>query len=124
MTVRPITRTLFSAPLIGFRSPFNVVGHQQVEPAIFVVIKPTRTGRPSTVVGDCSFCSDVSESPIAVVVIKNGRAIASHIQVGIPIVVEVSDRDALTVMSLTTDTSFLCDVGEGSVSVVVIKGAT
>ncbi len=44
MTVGTISGLALSAPDVGFRSPFNVVRYEQVEPPVFVVIKPACTG--------------------------------------------------------------------------------
>ena len=71
VAVRTVTGTLLAAPYVIVRGPFDVVRHQQVEPAILVVIEPARAGRPSAVVNDTGFRSDIGESSIAIVVIEN-----------------------------------------------------
>src|SRR5271156_2889946 len=44
IAVRAITRSAFSTPEIVLRGPLNVIGDHQVEPPVFVVVKPSRTG--------------------------------------------------------------------------------
>ena len=55
--------------------------------------------------------------------IENGTAVAGDIQIGIAIIVEVADSNALAVVAFTAHAGFFRDVGESSVAVVVIKRA-
>ena len=109
--------------MIVLRRPFDVVGDEQIEPAVFVVIEPSRAGGPSAFIRDTSFRGDVGESAVAVVVIEDGAAVASHVEIGIAVVVEVADGDSLAVVAFAADAGFFSDVGESSVAVVVIKRA-
>ena len=123
MTIRPVARPAFAAPDIVLWGPFDVVRHDQIKPAVFVVVKPSRASGPSALVGDSGFRRNVSESAVPVVVIQNGAAIASHIQIGISIIVEVSDRHALTVVAFAANAGFIGDIGERSVAVIVVERA-
>ncbi len=124
MAVGTVARAALAAPDIIFRSPLDVVGDDQIEPAVFVVIEPSRAGGPSAFIGDAGFRRDVGKRAVAVVVIENGAAIAGHIQIGIAVIVEVADGNALAVMAFTADAGFLGDIGESSVAVVVVERAT
>src|SRR6267378_2946999 len=72
MAVRPIAWPMLAAPEIILWRPLDVVGDDQVEPAILVVIKPSSAGRPSAFVGDAGLRRHVGESSIAVVVVEGG----------------------------------------------------
>ena len=121
IAVRAVTRPAFAAPQIVLRSPVDIVGDQKIEPAVFVVVKPSRAGRPFAFICDARFCGDVGERSIAIIVIENGAAIAGHVKIRVAVVVVVSDGDALPVVSRAADAGLFGDVGKGSVAVVVIQ---
>src|ERR1700675_5021819 len=123
MTVRTVAESVFAAPDIGFLRPLDVVCNHQIEPPVFIVIKPAGTGRPSSQVGDTCLGGHIGEGPIAIVVVKDGAAVAGHVQIGIAIVIEVADGNPLTVMAFASYTGLFGDVGESPIAVVVIKRA-
>ena len=51
VAVGAVPRPVFATPEIIFRSLFDVVGDDKVQPAVLVVIKPSCTGRPLPFVG-------------------------------------------------------------------------
>ena len=103
MAVGAVARAALAAPDIIFRSPVDVVGDHQIEPAVFVVIEPSRASGPAAFVGDACLCGDVSKSAIAVVVIKNGVSIAGDVEIREPVIVKIADGDSLAVMAFTSD---------------------
>ena len=78
MAVGAIAGPVLAAPEIVLGRPLDVVGDQQVEPAVLVVIEPSGAGGPSAFVRDAGFGGDVGESSVAVVVIEDGAAVAGH----------------------------------------------
>src|ERR1700722_2314901 len=124
MTVGTIAGPVFAAPDVVFRRPLNVVGDDQIDPSVLVVIEPPCARRPSTLVGDTRLGRDIGEGAIAIIVVKDGAAISRHIKIGIAIIVEVADGNALAVVSLASNSSFLGNVGEGSIAVVVVERTT
>src|SRR5581483_11932161 len=119
--VRTVSRRLLSAPGVVSRRPVEVVRHDEIEPAILVKVEPSSTGGPHAAVCYACLGGDIGESAVTIVVIQNRTAIARDIQVGVAIVVEVTDRHALAIVSLAADASLVCYVGERAVSVVVIE---
>src|SRR6266478_4039789 len=72
MAVGTVAGAMFAAPNIIFRRPFDVIGDDQIEPAILVVVEPTCAGGPSAFVGYPRFFGDVSKCAVAVVVVQRG----------------------------------------------------
>ena len=100
IAVRAIAGAAFAAPEICFRRPFDVIGDNEIEPAVLVVIKPARAGGPSAFIGDAGFGGDVGESSVTVVVVENRAAVAGDVEIGVAVVVVIADGNALAVMSL------------------------
>src|SRR5579859_7706338 len=123
MTVGAISRTPFTTPNIILGAPLDVVGDDQIKPAIFVVIEPARAGGPASFVSNTSSCRDIGKGTVAIVVIKNRAPITGDIQIGIAIIVEVSDSHALAVVPFSANAGFLRHVGEGTIAVIVVKRA-
>src|SRR5882762_3985834 len=121
MAVGTVAGPTFAAPKIVLRGPLNIVDDDQIEEAILVVVKPSRAGRPSPIVGHTGLGGYVSESSIAVVVVKDGALIAGHVQTGVAVLVEVSDGDPLAIVSFATHACFVGDVGKRSIAVVVVE---
>jgi len=124
VAVGAVPRPVFATPEIIFRSLFDVVGDDKVQPAVLVVIKPSCTGRPCPSSPTPGLCGDVGKRPVAVVVVEDGAAMAGDIQIGESIIVNITHRNALAVMAFSTDASFLAHVGEGSVTVIVVERAS
>ena len=79
MAVRAVTGSALAAPHVVLRTPVDVIRDHQIEPAVFVVIKPSCTGRPSTFVCDAGLCRHIRERSVAIVVIENGTTVTGHI---------------------------------------------
>src|SRR6478736_5451191 len=79
-----------TAPLVVFGRPIKVVSHDQVKPSILIEVNPSGTCRPLAFIRNTSFRRYIAKGPIAVVVIKDGTAIASDVQIGIPVIVEIA----------------------------------
>src|SRR5262249_5147817 len=54
MTVRTISGTPLSTPRVVLRGPFDVIGHDQIEVPVLVVVEPSGTRGPSAFVCDTS----------------------------------------------------------------------
>src|SRR6266853_5864383 len=98
MAVRAITHAMFAAPNIIFRRPFDVVGDEQIQPAVFVVVKPSGAGGPTAQVGNGGFFGDVSKGAVAIVVVKDGAAVTRDVNVWEAVVVVVADGNTLAVI--------------------------
>src|SRR5438552_610655 len=123
MAVRAVARPAFTAPDVIFRRPFDVVGNQQIKKAVLVVVEPSGAGRPSAFVGYAGFGSDVGKGSVAVIVVKDGAVVSGYVEIGIAVIVEVSDGNTLAVMPRATHAVFFGDIGKGSVTVVMVEGA-
>ena len=55
--------------------------------------------------------------------IQNRVVVAGHVKIGVAIVIEVADGDALAVMPFAAKTGFFGDVRKRAISIVVIEGA-
>src|SRR6266404_6711127 len=121
MAVGAVAGAVLAAPNIIFRRPLDVIGDDEIEPAIFVIVKPAGAGGPAAFVGDPGFCSDVGEGAVAVVVIEDAAAVPGYVDVGIIVIVEVTDGYALAIMSFASESSFSGDIGEGTVAIVVVQ---
>src|SRR5579864_8320445 len=99
MAIGTVARPALSAPNIILRSPVDVVGDDQIKPAVLVVIEPAGARRPLAFIGEARFRGHVSEGTVPVVVIQNRAAISGHKQIRVSIVVEVADRNALAIVT-------------------------
>src|SRR5258705_1680924 len=121
MAVGTIAGTVFAAIDIIFWRPLDVIGDDEIEPAIFVVVKPSGAGGPATFIGDSGFGGDVGERAVAIVAIEDAAAVSGHVDVREAVIVEVTDGDALAVMSFARESGFFGDIGEGAVAIVVVQ---
>src|ERR1700682_4347871 len=124
MPVRAIARAVLATPYIVFWRPLDVIGNDQIQPTVFVVIKPASTGGPSALIGNTTFGSHVRKSSVSIVVVENRSAITSDIEIGIPVIVVVTDRYALSIMARTANSSLFRDVGESPIAIVVVESTT
>ncbi len=122
MTVGTVAGAVFAAPNIIFRAPLNVIRDYEIEPAVFIVVKPSGAGGPAAFVGDASLCGRVGKGAVAVVVIKDGAAVAGDVEIGVAVVVVVADGDALAVMSFAADAGLFGDVGKCAIAIIVVQG--
>src|SRR5580698_5564474 len=99
IAIRTIAGAAFATPQIRFRRPLDVIGDNEIQPAILVVVKPSCAGGPSAFIGDTGFCGDIGECSVAVIVVENRTPIASDIEIGVTIIVKIPDGNSLAVMS-------------------------
>ena len=76
----------------GVEPHVDVVGHEQVEPAVAVVVGERRAGRPSRI-PNARLLRDIRKRAVAVVAIQPVRAVAGDVQVLPAVVVEVGGDD-------------------------------
>src|SRR5919108_2562066 len=123
MAIGTIAGSTFAAPEIVGRRPLDVIRDDQVQPAVLIVVKPPRTGRPSPFIRDLCLDGNIGEGSVAVVVIKDGASVPGHVQIRIAIVVEVAHGDSLPIVSFTTHAGFLSNICKGTVAIIVVKSA-
>src|SRR5258708_38055794 len=109
MAVRTVAGAMFATVKIILGRPLDVIGDYQIEPAIFVVVKPSRTGGPSVFISDAGSCGDIGEGAVAAVVVEDGAPVASDVDVRVAVVVLVTDGHALAVMRLAAATALSSD---------------
>src|SRR5579864_4692411 len=106
MAVGAVARAMFATPYVCFWSPVDVVDHDQVEPAILVIVEPTRACGPAAFIGHSRLGGHVCKCPVAVVVIQNGASVTGHIEIGIPVIVVVARRHTLAVVAFSPTPAF------------------
>ena len=92
----------------------DVVGDEQVEPAVAVVVGERRAGRPPRI-ADAGLRGDVRERPVVIVAIQMVRAVAGDVEVVPAVVVEVGG-DRAHAPSGIADTCLVRDVDERAVA--------
>jgi hypothetical protein len=102
--------------------PMAVVDYKEIEQPVVVVVEPTRADRPHLLIvgvrpSDTGSGSDVRECAVAVVAKELVAGDVGDEDVGVAVVVEVSNGDAHPV-ARSSDSRFFCDVGECAVVVV------
>ncbi len=95
----------------------DVAGHEEIEPAIAVVVAPGCAGGP-VAEGDAGLLGYVGEGAVVVVVVEPILAEVGDIDVGPAVVVVVSDGHA-EAPAIVADAGFLGHVGEGAVVIIV-----
>src|SRR5262249_44830909 len=98
------------AQLVGGSREIDVVGDEEIEPAVAVVIEEGRARAPPRI-ADARLAGDVAERPIAVVVEEHRRTERRDEQILIAVVVVVADRRAHPVEA-RSEAGTLGDVGE------------
>ena len=103
----------------GGQIEIDVVGDEQIEFAVAVVVHESAAGVPALAVsGDAGLFADVGEGAVAVVVVENVLAEVGDEQVFEAVVVVVADADALSPAGVGH--AGLCgDVGESAVAIVL-----
>src|SRR5215469_7630365 len=121
IAVGAIAGRALSAIQIIFGVPVDVVGYNEIEPAIFVEVEPSGGGGPLPFVGNAGFGADIGKCPVAVVVVEDGAAVARDVEIGIAIIVKVAHCDALAIMALSAHMGFVGYIRKCPVAVVVIE---
>src|SRR5437667_7862897 len=121
MAIGTVAGPVFAAPKVIFWRPLDVIGDNQVEPTVLIVVKPPRTRGPAAFVRDTGLGGDVGKRSVAVIVVKDRVAIAGDVQIGISVIVEVPHGNTLAVVALTADSGFFGDVGKCAVPIIVVK---
>src|ERR1700736_3606031 len=119
---RTISVKIGAAIFAVLRVPLHIPRDEQVQLAIVVVIEKAGGNGP-TAACDSRFRGHIGESSVAVVVIQNVLAIASNVQVGIIVIVVVTDGYAHAVVAIagTRQTGLLGHVREAPVSILTVK---
>ena len=120
MAVGPVAGTVFAAPDVVLGRPLDVIRDDQIQPAVLVVIKPSCTGRPPPGIGNTALRRNISERPVAVIVVEDGASVTGHIQVGKAVIIEVRNRNTLPVMPFTPNPGFASDVSESFIAIIVV----
>ncbi len=98
----------------------DIVGDDEIEVAVIVVITESRARSPAAGVGDASFRGDIGKRSIVVVVVERGVVEAGDVDVFPAIVVVVADGHAVS-PAAEIEAGFRGNVGERSVVVVVVE---
>src|SRR3984885_14445056 len=96
---RTILSDGYSTRLAALHVPIEIAGHEQGELAVIVVIKKSSRGRPSSAANSC-LRGDIGKSSVAVVVIKNIFSEVRHVNIGIPVVIVVTNGDTHAIISV------------------------
>ena len=123
MAIGTIARLMVAAPNIVLGTPIDIVRNDQVEPTIFVVIEPAGAGGPSAFIGNPCLGSNVGERSVAIIAVENRPAVAGQIQIGISVIIEITDGNALPIEPFASDAGLFGDIGECVVAIIAVKGA-
>src|SRR5258708_106822 len=99
----------------------HIIGHEEIELAIVVIIDEGRAGRP-TRIADARFLSNVGEGAVAVVSEQMVWPQAGHIDVVKAIVIVVTNGDPHSPADVG-ETGLVCNISKSPVAVVVIESA-
>ena len=107
----------------GGQIEIDVVGDEQIELAVAVVVDKSAPGAPGfSVAGNFGFLADVGEGAVSVVVVEDVFAVVGDVKIFPAVVVVVADAYALAPPGVS-QAGFCRDVGESAVMVVAIKVA-
>src|SRR5579875_870823 len=123
MAIGAVARPMLAAIEIILRRPFNVVAHHQVKVAVLVIIKPCRAGGPSPFIGYARFGGDIGKRAVAIVMLKDGAAIAGDVKIRIAIVIVIAYGATLPVEALAAHARFLRHVGKRAVPIIAVERA-
>ena len=101
--------------------PFHVVGHEQVQMAVAIVIEPQRGRAEAVVSTQMASLGHVGKSAMSVVLKQPALPDGGNKQIGKPVVVEIADRHAHPV-HLDIQPRAVRDVGKRAVVIVAVKG--
>src|ERR1700737_2162857 len=105
---------------VGLRGPLDIIGDDEIEMSILVVVNPRGAGAEFLGPQEAGFLRDIRESAVAVVVKKVALAVGSDKKIVIAVVVVVTNRYAHS-EHFDVEPSFVRHVGERTVMIVVIE---
>ena len=108
-----------TAVAVKIGSPVSVIDHEQVQPAVVIVVEPAGGNRPLVTL-DSRFLRHILELSIAQVAIKNVPVDACNKQILIAIIVVVRRRSAHRITD-ASDPGFLRDIGESHTTIVPVE---
>ena len=105
--------------------PFAIVGDEQVQKPIVVVVHPGSRDGPhllaiKNTAAHTRFVGDVGEGAIVVVVEQLVLTCVNHVDIGPPIVIVIPDSHAHAI-AFAGHTCFFSHIGEGAIVVVVVQ---
>ena len=100
--------------------PFNVVGDEQIEAAVAIVIEPEGGGAESLTAAEPGAIGHVGESAIAVVLEKPVLADCGDVEIGISVVVEIACCHAHAI-HLDVEAGAARDFGKRAVAIVAVE---
>src|SRR5207248_3769103 len=121
MAVAAQAWTAIATVHIVLRRPINIVGDNQIETAIVVIVEPGSTRCPAVLVLNSSSRGHVGEGAIAVVVVENRTPVTANKEIGKSVVVIVSHRYTHAEEALGRDSSFKSYIGKSAIAVVTLK---
>ena len=110
----------------SFQVEVDVVGDEEIEMAVFVVVDPGAAGVPARFgagLEQAGAFGDVGEGAVAVVVIENILAVVGDEEIVIAIVVVVADAAGLSPTGADVEAGTFGDIGEGAVAIVLEQAA-
>ena len=94
---------------------------EEVEPPVAVVVEEGRAGAPAGT-RDTGCRGDVNEMSVAIVLQQDIAAVGRHVEIGVPVVVEIAGRDAHPV-SAHAGAAPVGDVLERAVAAIAVQAA-
>src|SRR5437773_502879 len=119
MTVDTYVPVAVAAEAIKIGGPLSVIHHAEVEPAVVIIVEPSR-GHGPLVALDAGLLCDVLEAAVPQVAIQNVPVNARHKQVHVAVIVIVGGGAAHRVPG-AGDASFASHVGEFHSAIIPVK---
>src|SRR4029077_12214231 len=91
---------------VMFGRPVDVIGDDEVESSVVVVIEPRSARSPPAEILHTRPCADIGEGTIAIVVVEDGTAVAEHEQVRKAVVVVVTHGHSHSEKTLRRNSGF------------------
>ena len=119
MAMEQSARPWIAACRLFFRIPRHVIDHEQVEPAVAIVIEPAGGHGPGFAVNP-SLGRDVFEGAVAAVAVENVAAHAGDEQIGMAVVIVIGGCHAHAV-TLSRDPGLGGDILENAIAAIAVK---
>ena len=110
----------------GFQVEVDVVGDEEIEMAVFVVVDPGAAGVPARFgagLEEAGAFGDVGEGAVAIVVIENVLAVVGDEEIVVAVVVVVADAAGLSPAGADVEAGTFGDIGEGAVAIIFEEAA-